>query len=94
MTSTVLQLFGDALGRPTEADGEYLRDMDFEANDGHGKLITTADLAEAKRFASFGEAHEFWKRSPACHPTRSTDGLPNRPLTAFNWTFLDPDKPL
>lgn len=89
---TVMRLWGDALGRPTEHDNCYLKDMDFEANGGHGKLTVTDDLAEAKRFETGAEAFEFWRRSPECHPVRASDGRPNRPLTAWNWTFFDPDK--
>ena len=86
-----MKLFGSADGTQLASDGQYLKDMDFEAHDGRGHLTTTPDLAEAKRFDSFIEAVEFWKRSPECHPVRKTDGKPNRPLTAFNWQFADPE---
>lgn len=73
-------------GMSTPHDGEYLKDMDFEAYDGRGHLVTTPDKADAKRFADPGEAFAFYKRVPECHPLRD-DLQPNRPLTAFNWEF-------
>jgi hypothetical protein len=90
--ATVMQLFGDALGNATPEDGQYLKSMDFEYADGRGNLATTHDIGEAMLFDEFALAIEFWKRSPKCHPTRLSDGKPNRPLTAFNWTFADPEK--
>lgn len=92
MAATVMQLWGDAFGNATPADGQYLKDFDFEAHDGQGEITMTPDIAEAKGFADFPEAHAFWKRSPECRPTRP-DGKPNRPLTATTWEFATrPDR--
>lgn len=90
--TTVMMCFGDGLGNATPHDGQYLKSMDFEAHDGRGHLITTPNVEDAKRFDTAAEAFEFWKRSPDCHPIRLSDGKPNRPLTAFNWQFDDPDR--
>lgn len=84
-----MQLWGSPHG-PTEFDGEYLLDMDFEAHDGLGELTTTPDVAKAKWFADMADALEFWGRSPKCRPIRP-DGKPNRPLTATNWEFFPCD---
>lgn len=82
----VMKIWGDALGNTTPFDGEYIRSMDFEAHDGRGHLITTADRDKAMKFKDLGEWFEFWKTSPKCHPVRLSDGKPNRPLTAYNVT--------
>jgi len=84
----VMILRGDSLGEPTGYDGQYLKDFDFEAYSGQGMISMTPDLAQAKRFASVFDAWEFRKRQPVCRPLRP-DGLPNRPLTATTWEFVD-----
>lgn len=84
--AVVMILCGDAHGRPTRYDGQYLRDFDFEAHDGIGMISTTADLQRAKHFDDMQEAFAFYKRSPVCRPIR-VDGRPNRPLTSTNWEF-------
>lgn len=80
----VMILLGDAMGRATGFDGQYLKDFDFEAHDGIGSATMTPDLAEAKVFGSMAEAIAFYKTSPKCRPWRA-DRRPNRPLTATNW---------
>lgn len=82
--AVVMILRGDAFGRPTGFDGQYLRDFDFEAGDGVGLIDMTPDLQRAKQFADAAEAVAFRNRSPECRPLRE-DGLPNRPLTATTW---------
>ena len=84
--AVIMQLFGDAFGRPTPGDGQYLKDFDFEAHGGIGEIAMARDKADAKRFADMAEALAFYRTSPECQPTRA-DGLPNRPLTATNWGF-------
>jgi hypothetical protein len=64
------------------AAGDYLKSYDPEAHDGHGDLVTTPELAEARRFDGFRSAWETWQAVPAARPLRD-DGQPNRPLTAF-----------
>jgi hypothetical protein len=54
-----------------------------EAYDGRGDAEFTFDAAEALRFATFGEAIEFWRQPSKRRPLRG-DGLPNRPLCAFS----------
>ena len=84
--AVVMKLWGDALGRPTPGDGQYLKAFDFEADDGRGLIDMTPDIAEAKRFPVFVDALTFYKSVPECRPLRP-DGEPNRPLTATNWQF-------
>jgi hypothetical protein len=90
LMATVMQLWGDAMGQPLPADGQYLQDFDFEAHDGQGEITMTPNIEDAKGFPSFVEAHAFWKRSPECRPVR-LDGKPNRPLTATTWQFINRD---
>lgn len=84
--SVVMILHGHANGRSTPYDGQYLKDMNFEAHDGRGELETTPHLDEAKVFPDFVAALEFYKRVPANKAIRP-DLKPNRPLTASNWEF-------
>lgn len=82
----ILRGFVDQRGQQqsTAFDGQYLRDFDFEANDGRGEIDMTPDLAEAKRFPTLADAVAFRNRVPECKPLRE-DGKPNRPLTATHW---------
>lgn len=84
--AVVMILRGDAFGRATGFDGQYLRDFDFEAHDGVGLIDMTTDLQQAKQFEDLAEAITFRGRSPICRPERE-DGQPNRPLTATTWEF-------
>lgn len=61
----------------------WLASFDPAANDGRGAVVGTPDRAKAAIFDDFGHAMRVYKASPACHPTRETDGKPNRPLTAY-----------
>lgn len=71
--------------------GQYLESYDPELFDGRGAMRWTPDLDRAKKFASVEALLEEWKRSPKCHPIRSTDGRPNRPLTAFTVSTMKVD---
>ena len=75
---------GVARGEPL-ALLEYVESCDVDAHRGHGDVKLTRDLAQAKRFADFGAALEYWKRQSTVRPLRP-DGQPNRPLTAYNVT--------
>jgi hypothetical protein len=65
---------------------EYLMWADVEAFNGRGDAVFTSKLKKARRFANFEEAFEFWRKQSVRRPLRE-DGLPNRPLTAFNVTI-------
>ena len=65
--------------------GNYLKWADVERFGGQGEAVFTAKLEKAKRFPSLEAALEFWKQQSATRPYRR-DGMPNRPLTAFNVT--------
>ncbi len=80
LTSIVMRLWGAADGQATPFDGQFLKDFDFEANDGLGEIDMTPDIEEAKRFDSMAEALAYYQRSPAGMPGR-------RPLTSTNWEF-------
>lgn len=82
----VMQLQGLPNGGSTPWDGQYLKDFDFEAFDGRGNIVTTPNVGEAKRFADMAEAMAFRNTVPTRFPRRA-DGMPNRPLTATNWSF-------
>jgi len=75
------------LGRPTDGSGpvgQYLERYDPDAHHGRGTADFTADLAGAKRYATFAEAWAELGRIPRARPWRA-DGKPNRPLTT--WTM-------
>lgn len=84
--TTVMILRGFANGLATPHDGEFLKDFDFEADNGRGLITMTPHEHEAKRFATMAEAFTFHRTVPKCRPLRS-DLRPNRPLTATNWEF-------
>lgn len=88
--SVVMVLVGSPHG-PTEFDGQYLEDFDFEAHGGRGEITTTPDLARAKRFRDVLDAIAYRNTVPKCRPLRP-DGRPNRPLTATHWEVFDPEK--
>lgn len=85
--AVVMILRGDALGNPTPMDGQYLKDFDFEADDGRGEIDMTADLADAMQFPHIGHALAFRNRVPVCRPRRE-DGKPNRPLSSTTWEVV------
>jgi hypothetical protein len=68
-------------------DGAWLRSFDPDVH-GPGKPYPSGDAkftvnpAKALRFATTGEAFEFWRQQSRVCPLRP-DGEPNRPLTAF-----------
>jgi hypothetical protein len=65
----------------TPFDGQWLEDFGSHV-DGHIK--TTVNPKKAKRFHGIEEAMRYWRQQ---HGIRSTDGEPNRPLTAFTVEF-------
>lgn len=83
--SYVIQMQHYATGTPFEDAGYFLRSFDFEADEGYGDGTFTADVREAKQFASKGEALGYWRTTSRTRPQRD-DGQPNRPLTA--WTVI------
>ena len=81
-----MKALGFANGTPCPIAGQYLKSFDFEAHDGIGDGVFTADPRRAMRFATLVDLLEFWKTMPKCKPIR-LDGRPNRPLTATTITF-------
>jgi hypothetical protein len=63
-------------------DGLYLRDYNLEDFEGLGSFELTADITEAKRWASAAEALEAYRATPSNRLFRP-DGGYNRPMTAF-----------
>lgn len=84
MKKIVFILAGMPDGSPTDHDGAYLKDFDFEAGIGRGEVELTANLEEAMKFDDAVSALKFYQTQPKCKPFRE-DGRPNRPLTATNW---------
>lgn len=87
----VMILRGQANGRATPWDGQFLKDFDFEAGDGVGMIDTTTAVEEAKQFSNMEEVLLFRNRQPNCKPLRE-DGLPNRPLTATHWQVVSVER--
>lgn len=75
MSGAVIKMFGGAYDY-------YLKDCDFEAQGGRGKVLWTTKLTDAKRFPTTIEAFNYYRRQSATVPTRD-DGKPNCPLTAY-----------
>lgn len=63
---------------PTYEPGCYLKEYDPEV--GLSSLVCTMDQAEA---LDTERAFHLWRSVPSDHPVRTTDGRPNRPLSAF-----------
>ena len=84
----VIRCCGFAGGKPCPHAGEYLKSFDHEAYDGQGYGEFSPRLSDAMRFKDFGEALEFYRKSPIAQPLRS-DGKPNRPMTAMHAEFTE-----
>lgn len=88
----IIQLVGTA--NQAAVGGPYwLKSFDVDANDGRGSFTSTADPAEALRFADQAAAYEAWRTQSTVRPLRE-DGCDNRPLTAFTVLFDDADDPM
>lgn len=82
-----IQVIGLAIDIESEADGQYIKDFIPDIDEfGHGRLVTTPNLQEAKRFAESDTALEFYRQQSKRCPFRD-DGRPNRPLTAYTVSF-------
>jgi hypothetical protein len=65
------------------AIGQWVKSFDADAFDGRGDLVTTSRRDEALQFSCPGAAILLWRSRSRVRPLRE-DGMPNRPLTAFN----------
>lgn len=81
-TAFLIRAIGFADGTPCPHTGHWLMAFDHDAHDGLGHGIFTTSVNSAKRFASMGDAMEFWRRQSTVKPLRA-DGRPNKPLTAL-----------
>lgn len=86
--SKIIQIVGEANGRPTEHDGRYLSSCDVDARKGRGVVHSVKSPDEARLFADTADALLYWKRQSSVTPLRD-DGKPNRPLTAYTIEVLD-----
>lgn len=68
--------------RPPVDRDVWLRSYDPEARGGYGEVEWTADPSRAMTFPDAAAALACYSQVPANHPIRSSDGKPNRPLTA------------
>lgn len=69
----------------------WLAGFDPSAENGRGRVMLTSKREEAVEFPSFESAMRAYQASPACHPTRESDGKPNRPLTAYHVEIIRTD---
>lgn len=89
----VIKLVGLARGLPTEYDGQFVVEYEPPSMDAFGryrddgKLVTSADIDQARRFPDLGAALDFGRQQNGLRP----DGLPNRPLTAWHLEFMTAD---
>ena len=70
-------------------NGMYLKSYDPDYRNGLGRVVVTDDPREAQHFDNMIEAFNEWKRPSTVHPIRSTDGKPNRPMSAWSVTAED-----
>jgi hypothetical protein len=88
MNEVVIQIVGLVHGGSSPFDGQWLVEYD-PARSGRtpdGKpmtahIVCTSDPAQATRYPSPYQAHRLWI---ATSGLLRSDGLPDRPLTAFN----------
>lgn len=85
--SVVMIIVGAGDGRPTPHAGRYLAHYDPDAEPLNGVIVSTADKAEALRFADVVEGLECRNQISKTMPQRLSDGKPNRPLSAYTVTF-------
>jgi hypothetical protein len=96
--TVVIRILGLISGVQTTYDGQYVVEYDPGrpgVEPGTERvmmchLVATPALADATRF-SVTKAFELWRSVDPENPVRS-DGLPNRPLTAFNVEIFNPEK--
>lgn len=67
-------------------DWRYLRWVDYNFDEGRGKVWLTDEPSRAMVFADEKLAQEAWQQVSPLHPVRP-DGQPNRPLTAYHVEF-------
>lgn len=82
----IMKIVGMANGNWCGIAGTYLKEMDFEAHQGRGFLLSTPNKKDAKVFKDNQELIKYWRTTSKTQPLRP-DGYPNRPLTAFNITI-------
>jgi hypothetical protein len=74
---------GTLIGGGEDPTGKYLSFYDPEFGGGYGMAEWSTDAKEAMTFATTKAAVECYRTIPATRPRRS-DGLPNRPLSAYS----------
>lgn len=84
----VMKILGPANGSRLLKKHTYLKYYNVDADKGRGRVDTTHDLKEAKKFASRAEAITLWQMVSSVKPTRP-DGKANRPLTAYTIEIVD-----
>jgi hypothetical protein len=78
-----IRIVSNALGYPTEHDGQFLKNVIFDVDPiGRAAIETTPIEAEGMDFEDTIAAWEFWRTQSKRMPLRP-DGKPNRPLTAY-----------
>lgn len=83
MTEFGIRVMSDAAtGRSVGPIKTWVREVDFDADSGHGRFEFTTIPGRAKRFESVADALMYWRTQSTRYPLRP-DGEPNRPLTAF-----------
>jgi hypothetical protein len=67
---------------PDPIVGQYLKDNDFEHDEGRGRAAFTPNLKDAMTFPDKAAAMAYYFTASKTVPRRP-DGRPNRPLTAY-----------
>ena len=90
--ASVIRIVSNADGKPTGAEGLFVQEYSPDGYDGRGDLVLTSHLEGAKRYDDAAAALADYRAVSETHPTRPSDGRPNRPMTAWTVEVFDPDK--
>lgn len=85
--SFVIQIISNADGMPCNISNCYLKTFDPEGGGGQGIIEVTRLKKQAMKFNTQQECFEVWQKQSKTLPLRP-DGKPNKPLTAFNISFV------
>jgi len=80
----VMRCLGFAGDFPCDTVGHYFKEFDPKALGGVGDAVWTPNPTEAARFPDPAAVFKMYNAVPKCHPVRTTDGKPNKPMTAYH----------
>ena len=84
----VIKIVTGANGMSTPHDGRYLLGYNPDTVYGDLIMISTPDIAKARRFHDLSAVHELWAAVSKQQPVRP-DGKPNRPMTGLTIEVIE-----